>query len=121
MKYVFDSNILIAISLGDEKVLSFLNNKKDDEFFVSVITITEVLWHKNMTKSEEEYLEKALAVCEVVSIDEKLAREALLFRRNTKLKTADSLIVATANSINGMLLTRDKDIFISTPEIVIQL
>lgn len=73
MKYVFDSNILIAISLGDEKVLSFLNNKKDDEFFVSV------------------------------------------------LKTADSLIVATANSINGMLLTRDKDIFISTPGIVIQL
>ena len=60
MKYVLDSNILIGISLDDESIYKFLNSEVGAQFFVSVITITEVLWHKNMKKEEMEYLELAI-------------------------------------------------------------
>ena len=107
MKYLLDTNILIAISIGDTDAINFITAQHHAEFFVSVITITEALWYKNITKIEEEIIEDFISTCVVIPVDEALARAAILFRRDHKLKTADSLLAATAISIKAKLLTRD--------------
>ncbi len=110
MKYILDSNILIGMSLNDKAMFDFFEKNKESELCVSSITLTEVLWHKNITKQEKDHLELLLESIDVVAIDEEIARSAIKWRQEHNLKTIDSLIVATAESMKAKLLTRDKDI-----------
>ena len=110
MVYLLDSNILIALVSLDASVLKYLDKKVGSKICVSVLTLTEVLWHKNITKNERDYIEELLLSFEIVPVSEDIARLALKFRQEGKLKTIDSLIVATAENVKAKLLTRDKDI-----------
>ena len=110
MKCVLDSNILIGMSLNDKEIFDFLEKNKKLEICISVITLTEVLWYKSITKQEADHLELLLQTIEIIAVDESIARLAVKYRQEYKLKTIDGLIVATAESIKAKLLTRDKDI-----------
>ena len=110
MKYLLDSNILIALVSLDIDVLTYLDKQVGSEIYVSVLTLTEVLWHKNITCEEQKYIEELLRSFKIVEVDEKIARLAIKYRQEYKLKTIDGLIAATAESIKAKLLTRDKDI-----------
>lgn len=110
MKCVLDSNILIGMSLNDGIIFDFLENNRNLLPCVSAITLTEVLWYKSITKQEADHLESLLQSIEIIPVDESIARLAIKFKQDYKLKTIDSLIVATAESIKAKLLTRDKDI-----------
>lgn len=108
--YLLDTNILIYLSRGDEKVSKTLTGLNQEGFFISIISHFEFLNGHKDTK-HFKHLEQILQRVAPISLDCKISKRAALLDKEThkKLKFKDLLIAATAQVEGLTLVTADKD------------
>ncbi len=110
-KAILDSNLLIFLSKGmiDRAKLY----AKYDEFCVSIITYMEVYAFDFPNKNEKDSLDKTFASLEIIEINQEIADQAIIYRKNKskKMKLPDAIILASAKYINADLLSDDWDDF----------
>ncbi len=97
------------ILLDTNIVLYFLGRKlvnplPSGNYFISVITEMELLSYLTLSSDEEKRIIGFLNKITVVGIDENIT---ISLRKQYKLKLADAIIVATAQSLSATLLTND--------------
>jgi predicted nucleic acid-binding protein len=102
---LIDTNILIYLLKGDERIAAILQNKT---LIISVISEIELLSLPGIDKHEILKINALLEICEVVNINLEVKQEAVSIRRKLKLKTVDSIVAATAKYMNIPLITADK-------------
>lgn len=102
MKAVFDTTILIdylnGVSAAKEEIERFKLKA------ISIITYIETLI--GATGNDED-IQGFLDTFEVIEVNREIADLALTARKAYKLKIPDSLVLATAQSIGALLVTRN--------------
>jgi predicted nucleic acid-binding protein len=102
--FVADTNFLIDVHEGKEKVKPFL----DGSVIVSVISEIELLgWHK-LKVEEKERLHALLDDCIIFELTAEIKKLAIEIRQQTKIKTPDAIIAATSKYLQLPLITSDK-------------
>jgi predicted nucleic acid-binding protein len=76
-------------------------------YFISVITEIELLSYPSLSADEELQIRDFLTKITVVELDGNIKELAIAFRKNYRLRLADSIIAATAQSLNAILFTND--------------
>jgi predicted nucleic acid-binding protein len=113
VRALFDTNIVIDYLNGERKALDEMCLY--NESYISIITYTEVL----VGIKEHTHFDRAkdyLLSFNVVYIDQDISDLAIQARKKYKLKIADALILASAQKINAILVTRDiNDFNLSIP------
>lgn len=104
-KYLLDTNIILYILSGDRTIAEYLYLKK---LYASVISEIELLSFRNLTKKEETEISDFLSQFRIIYIDEAIKKEAITLRKQYHLKLPDSIIAATAISLNLIFITADK-------------
>lgn len=112
MKAVFDSNILIDYLNGHQVAADEII--KYPKKFISIISWIEVL--VGVPDTHVETVKTFLSQFEIVGVDTDISERAIEIRKTHKLKLPDALVLATANAISAILVTRNtKDFDPSSP------
>jgi len=106
-KIVLDTNILIEILKNNKTIIDKLNSL-DVDFCISSITVME-LYYGALNKAELFELKKFTSLFHIIEVNENISSISteLIFEyaKSHNLAIPDSLIAATAISINSKLLT----------------
>jgi len=102
-RFLLDTNVLI-LSLNN----GFIFPKY--KYLLSVITEIELLSFSKLSTEDENTLRDLLKNFEIVYINNNIKENTIKVRKNTFLKLADSLILATAIVNQATLITADKQI-----------
>ena len=115
VKAVFDTNILIDYLNGIEAAKAELALYRIRQ--ISIITFIEVMvGAKDL--SEEKVIRGFLSTFEMVELSAEIAKEAILIRKELRLKVPDSIVYATARSQGCLLVSRNnKDLKPEWPDI----
>lgn len=112
--YLFDSNIVIAILDNDHAAVNLVRQAQEEQrrIFFSTITECEVL--SGVKHNQFLIAERLFSPRHMIHVDSAVARKAASMQseqrsKGRKLKTPDSLIIATAFSANLVLVSRDSD------------
>jgi len=110
-KAILDSNLLIFLS--KEMIDRGKLYSRYDEFCVSIITYIEVYAFDFPDKTQKEFLDETFANLEIIEINQEIADQAVIYRKNKlkKIKLPDAIILASAKYANADLLTDDWDDF----------
>lgn len=111
MKALIDSNIIIDFLNNHQKAVEELASR--DALGVSIITYIEVLSGVKDLELKNQ-VKLFFNNFEIISVDKKIADEAIKIRSTGKLKLPDSLIIATALVHDVILLTRDEGLLKSS-------
>ncbi|MDX1924731.1 MAG: type II toxin-antitoxin system VapC family toxin [Rickettsiaceae bacterium] len=104
MKAVFDTNIIIDYLNGEEKSrkeIEMYNHK-----YISIITYIEVLVGV-LDEANEVIVKNFLASFHMINIEREIADFATILRKQYRLKIPDALILASAQKIGAILVTRN--------------
>ena len=96
-KFVVDTNIILYILSGEKIISRYLFQQK---LYTSIVTEIELLSFPGLTSKEEEQIK--------LFLDESIKEQAILLRRTYSLKLPDSIIAATAVSLDLPLVKSDK-------------
>ncbi len=109
--YLIDTNIIIYYLDNQEKAVEFIQNNYQSVFYVSIITVIEVLSFKFSSVEQEKIVRKFLEDNFIwLTIDNKIIDKTAKIRQEKKIKTPDAIIGATAVIHNLKIVTRnDKD------------
>jgi predicted nucleic acid-binding protein len=115
VKAVFDTNILIDYLNGIEAAKAELALYRIRQ--ISIITFIDVMvGAKDL--SEEKVIRGFLSTFEMVELSAEIAKEAILIRKELRLKVPDSIVYATARSQGCLLVSRNnKDLKPEWPDI----
>ncbi len=103
---VVDTSVLIHFMEGHAEAGEWL---LDREVHVSIATEIELLTMGTVKSNAREVIMQTLAMCSIWDISPSIKEHCVWLRSNYRLKLADSLVAATAASLNMPLLTSDKD------------
>jgi predicted nucleic acid-binding protein len=123
MKYLLDTNMIIdVINKTDLKLDKKLKQSNPNDFSVSVITYSELVFGYNNISDEQERLKKktivasALSAFNIINYDKACAEKYGLIRANLverklykKKNELDLQIAATAQAHSLVVLTKDSD------------
>ncbi len=122
MRAVVDTNVLIDFLQGVAAAAEEL--ERYDAVEVSVISLAELLVgasDETASASAHAVAERAvdalIGACEVVPVDEAIAREAAFLRRAARVRFPGALIWATARTRGSLLVTRDEGFPTDAPEV----
>lgn len=104
-KYLLDTNIILYILSGDKVLANHLHQKN---LYASFISEMELFSFRGLTSKEEKSIRAFLAEFRIIDIDETIKQEAISIRKNYSLKLPDSIIAATAVTLQLTLITADK-------------
>lgn len=106
-KVVLDTNVIIFASKG--KVDFSLLAQNYEEFYVSIITYMEVYGYNFKNEDEKLLTEELFKNLNVVHINDAIAEQTIIYRKNTskKIKLPDAIILATASYLEADLYTDD--------------
>lgn len=104
MKAVFDTNILIDYLNGIEAAKAELARYRIRQ--VSVVTFIEVMVGAKSV-DEENAIRGFLATFEVLEVSMVIAQEAILIRKQLRLKIPDAIVYATARTQGCLLVSRN--------------
>lgn len=107
--FTFDTNAIIYYLKGDKKVSNSIEEILNDDpsIYISTITEVELFGFPKITEIEAYQIEKILETVSIIPLDSRIARMAARIRQLYKLKTADSVIAATALFTGSALVTRN--------------
>ncbi len=107
--FTFDTNAIIYYLKGDKKASSVVEEilKNNSSIYISTVTEVELFGFSAITKMEAYQIEKILETISIIPLDSRIARMAASIRQLYKLKTADSVIAATALFTSSVLVTRN--------------
>ena len=104
---LLDTNILIEILKGDQKTIHTVQTL-NAELAISSITAME-LYYGALNKRESNRLAKFISLFRVIEINETISKQATTlvrsYAKSHNLDIPDSLIAATALTVNTRLLT----------------
>lgn len=107
---LLDTNVVLGFLNGDAKINSFFEKQLiKSHLHISQITRMELLGYPNISPDEEKVLKDFLSQVKVLPIDDTVCDQAIILRKEKKLKLPDALIAATAISFNLALITCDAD------------
>ena len=114
MKALFDTNILIdylnGITAAKEEI------DKYSSILISTITWMEVL--VGTTANNEAITRKFLSRFKQIPVSPAIAEQAVMVRREQKIKLPDAIIKATAQIEDALLISRNtKDFSINDPDV----
>jgi len=102
---LIDTNIALYLLNGSTTLADLLQGKNP---YISFITELELIGFKSITAKEEKQITSFINECTIVSLSTNIKLNYVSIRRKYKLKLADSIIAATAISLNLPLITGDK-------------
>jgi len=107
--FTLDTNAIIYYLKGDRKTSDHIEEilKNNPSIYVSTITEVELFGYSKITEMEAFQIEKILETVSIIPLDSRIARMAARVRQLYKLKTADSVIAATALFTGSVLVTRN--------------
>jgi predicted nucleic acid-binding protein len=115
MKAVFDTNILIDYLNGVEAARSELAQYTTRR--ISIITFIEVLVGST-NPEEERAIRGFLSSFDVLELTNEIAAEAILIRKNLRLRIPDAIVYATARTQGCILVSRNtKDLKREWPDV----
>lgn len=103
---VADASVLIHFMEGHPDAGEWL---LDREVHISIATEIEWLTIGASKRNAQEVVVRTLAMCSIWDISPSIKDRCIRLRSKYRLKLADSLVAATAASLNMPLLTSDKD------------
>lgn len=104
-KYLLDTNIILYILSGNEIIANHLYQKN---LYASFISEIELFSFKGLTAKEEKSIREFLSQFRIINIDEAIKKEATSLRKKYRLKLPDTIIAATAITLQLTLITADK-------------
>ena len=108
MRAVFDTNIVIDYLKGLREAAQEI--ERFDQRFISIITYIEVLVGIEDTETIDS-VKSFLSTFDIVMVGQKIADMAIVTRQKYRLKIPDAIILATANSLSALLVTRNSKDF----------
>jgi predicted nucleic acid-binding protein len=108
-KYVLASNIFISIVKGLLGTAPAVELPLNGKMYISVITRIEALAFPRMIPAEEEKIRRLLRYMKIIPLNRKVEKTTIPFRAKTKIKLPDSIVAASAITINAILLSNDSD------------
>jgi predicted nucleic acid-binding protein len=106
-KYVLDTNAAIDFLDTNKSTNLFWDSIDEADQFVSVITRIELLAYSEFTPEEEQRTLGFLNDVVVVALGPQVEEEAILIRRQKKLKLPDAVIAATAIVLDAICVSSD--------------
>lgn len=115
MKAVFDTNILVDYLNGITAARTELAQYSTRQ--ISIITLIEVLVGAT-DPEEEKAIRGFLSTFQVLELTSEIAAEAVLIRKNLRLKVPDAIVYATARIQGCILVSRNtKDLKEEWPDV----
>ena len=108
---VFDSNVIIDDSKGIVSINQIIDDYK--LFYISIISYVEILGYDFTNNKEKTKIENILKNIPIINLELSIANIAIKYRKKSKIKLADSIILATAKSLNADLITRNTKDFLN--------
>lgn len=132
MGLLIDSDVLIEIEKGRIDLQKFISGREEEEFFISVITASELLhgvWRSenpDIHTGRSAFVESILALFPILEIDLKIARiHAEIYSKMLKKKkiigTHDSWIAASCLAYGLTLISKNIKDFKNVPGLRIEL
>ncbi len=105
----FDTNCIIYYLEGDKTVIPVVEEflHAEPRPLIATVTELELFSFPSLTSVEASRIEAFILTCTVVLLDSYIARIGAGLRREHRLKTADSIVAATALFTHSTLLTRN--------------
>lgn len=103
MTTVFDANIVIDLLKGVEPAL--LEAESHDDRAISIMTWMEVM--AGVTPELEDDVRGVLSEFRLISLSGAIAEQAVIERRQRRIKLPDAITIATAVVERGVLVTRN--------------
>jgi len=100
---VFDANIVIDLLKGVEPAL--LEAESHDDRAISIMTWMEVM--AGVTPELEDDVRGVLSEFRLISLSGAIAEQAVIERRQRRIKLPDAITIATAVVERGVLVTRN--------------
>ena len=106
-RFLLDTDVVVEYLRGSKPAITYLE-KLEGELFISVITVAE-LFAGVKGAEERQSIDQFLQAFEVVPVDEDVAKEGGLYRRDIhpghRVGLADALIAASVDRIHATLVT----------------
>lgn len=112
---LLDTNIVLYLLGGDKVLADLLNQKK---LYLSFISQLELLGFRGISQKQQTEINRFVQECIVIDINEEIKKEVIQFRKSTKLKLPDTIILAPARYLSLPLITSDLD-FKENEEVII--
>lgn len=112
---LLDTNIVLYLLGGDKVLADLLNQKK---LYLSFISQLELLGFRGISQKQQIEINRFVQECIVIDINEEIKKEVIQFRKSTKLKLPDTIILAPARYLSLPLITSDLD-FKENEEVII--
>ena len=103
---VLDTNIVLYLLNGDEKLATILS---DMQLFVSVITEIELLGYYDLTTGDKTKIKSFLSECSIISLNDEIKEISIALKQIAKTKTPDAIVASTALFLQLPLITADKN------------
>lgn len=105
---MLDTNVILGYLKGDKSIRDFIQTRLAQEWYVSVITRIELLSFPSLRQDEDAAIQDFLGYAIIVTLSEKVEKQAVRLRRETKCKTPDAIIAASAICMGASLVTLDR-------------
>lgn len=119
-RFLLDTNCIIELLQNNNKGL--LNKLENANIVaVSIISKIEFLAFPKINESDKKLFSEFIKLIDVIdlrNIDQEIIDLTIEIRHTKNLKLTDSIILATAKSMNAILLTRDKKLLKAYPSFV---
>jgi|SRR3972149_1385300 len=103
---VADTNIILYLFNGDERISEILSGK---QLYISFITELEILSYRGISKSGLIKAEQFLSQCKIIDINAGIKKKSVEIRKTFSLKLPDSIVAATAMYLELPLISADSD------------
>ena len=115
MRALFDTNILVDLLYGVESATDELGRYEQ-------VAVSRIVWIEFLVGAKsvdwENRRRTLLSDFQLLEIDEAVSEEAVRVRQRSRLKLADSIILATARIHGLLLVTRnDRDFSLDDPDV----
>lgn len=113
-KYLIDTSAVIKYldEIFPPGALSFMDDLVDEDSNVSFITKIELLVWNPPNSTDVEIRKEFLAGSKIHYINEEIIEQAIIIRKETKIKLPDAIIAATAMFLDSILLSDNDQDFI---------
>lgn len=101
---ILDTNCLYNFLNGEELEVDLVGDKK---IMISEITEMEAQCNPNLNSAERKILKEFLVGITIIRLNEKIRDFAIKIRLTTRMKLMDSIIAATAQFTNVIVVTCD--------------
>ena len=102
-RYLLDTNAVIFLLNG-----SLASPLPKGNYSISIITEIELLSFAGLSDQEEQKIRDFLSVLDRIPLSDSVRDQAILLRRNNRLKLPDAIIAASALTQQAILLTNDQ-------------